>query len=134
MLTIRMKIVIAIIVVATLFALGFCMDEYEFWDRHLRISKNLNPSLFDILTWVDGWKWYLAHRLDKGLSMGLVYNIPSMFLVPLAWYAWEDISESSHKAETAFELLFQAGCFIFAMAVACVIVYIVFAIFALLFG
>lgn len=134
MLTIRMKIVIAIIVVTTLFALGFCMDAYEFWERYLWTNKHINPSLFDILTWVDGWKWYLANRLDQGVMMGIGYNIPSMFLVPLAWFAWADISESSHKAETAFELIFQAFGFILAMAVACVIVYIAFALFALLFG
>lgn len=134
MLTIRMKIVIAIIVVATLFALGFCVDETEFWQRYLWTNKHIYPSRFDILTWVDGWKWYLANRLDQGVIMGIGYNIPSMFLVPLAWYAWEDISYSSHKVETATDLLFKAFCFVLAMAVACVIVYIAFCILALLFG
>lgn len=133
MLTIRMKILIAVIVVATLFALGFCMDEVDYWKLHF-IARNKYFSTFDILTWVDGWKWYLSHRLSQGVGMGIAWNIPSMILVPLAWCAWSEISESSHKAETAFELLFQAGCFILAIAVACVIVYIVFAIFALLFG
>ena len=133
MLTIRMKIVIAIIIVATLFALGFCMDEVDYWKLHF-IARNKYFSTFDILTWVDGWKWYLSHRLSQGVGMGIAWNIPSMILVPLAWYAWEDISESSHKAETAVELLTQAFFFILAMAVACVVVYIAFALFALLFG
>lgn len=123
MLSKRTKIIIAIIIVATLFLYGFCLDEYYYWDRHLRIAKNLNPSMFDILTWVDGWKWYLANRLGQGLLMGLAYNIPSMFLVPMAWYAWEDISHSSHKVETAFELLFKAFCFILVSAVGCAIAY-----------
>ena len=123
MLTIRMKIVIAIIVVATLFTLGFCMDEYNYWARHLQITQHLNPSMFDILTWADGWKWFLANRLEQGVMLGIGYNIPSMFLVPLAWCAWAEISESSHKAETAFELLFKVFCFILVSAVGCAIAY-----------
>ena len=123
MLSKRTKIIIAIIIVATLFLYGFCLDEYYYWDRHLRIAKNLNPSMFDILTWGDGWKWYLANRLDQGVMLGIAHSISSVILVPMAWYAWEDISHSSHKVETAFELLFKAFCFILVSAVGCAIAY-----------
>ena len=140
MLNKRTKIIIAVIVVAVLFVVGFCYGEYDFWckihEGRLAMARLKGETLPDIapwhvfITWFDGWEYCLvtAGKAKDCILWGIVFVLMGALVVPVVCFiveAIKDINSAADRVQKAIDMASSVFCHAIVIAIGGAIAYVV---------
>lgn len=138
MLSKRTKIIIAVIVVAVLFVVGFCYGEYDFWcklhDGRRALARLRGETLPDIapwhvyITWFEGWEYCLvtAGKAKDCILWGIVFVLMGALVTPVLWIiaeAIKDIQSATDRVQKAIDMASSVFCHAIVIAVGGAIAY-----------
>jgi len=140
MLSKRTKIIIAVIVVAVLFVVGFCYGEYDFWCKihegrraWARLKGETLPDIAPwhvFITWFDGWEYCLvtAGKAKDCILWGIVFVLMGALVVPVVCFiveAIKDINSAADRVQKAIDMASSVFCHAIVIAIGGAIAYIV---------